>query len=199
MTQSIRKEELMEDNGSTYYGTGGSNNPGEALVRGSESERNPGWIVVGVDGSAGSRAALDWAVQEAQLRGIPVHAVMTWEEPRFYGAAGAGAPGMNPYEEITRELPTTVAHAVAQLAEDAARGHEVLITSEAIEGHPAEALLVTAKGAAMLVVGSRGHGGFAGALLGSVSQHVVAHARCPVVVVPNLTLGSDTMTRPAAD
>lgn len=177
----------MDDSDSNYYGTGGSNNPGEVQVGGTEGRRNPGRIVVGVDGSAGSGAALDWAVSEAQLRGVPVHAVMTWQEPQFYGAAGIGAPRMNPSEDMARELSTATTRAVAQLAEDASRGHDVVITSEAVEGHPAEALLLTAEDAAILVVGSRGHGGFAGVLLGSVSQHVVAHARCPVVVVPDLT------------
>ena len=175
----------MGDSDSDFYGTGGSNNPGEAQVRVTEHRRNPGRIVVGVDGSAGSGAALDWAVSEAQLRDVPVHAVMTWQEPQFYGAAGIGALGMNPSEDMARKLSTATTRAVARLAQDASRGRNVVITSEAVEGPPAEALLLAAEDAAILVVGLRGHGGFAGVLLGSVSQHVVARARCPVVVVPD--------------
>lgn len=64
------------------------------------------------------------------------------------------------------------------------REREVTIICEAVEGHPAQALVLAAADAAALVVGTRGHGGFVGALLGSVSQHVVAHARCPVIVIP---------------
>ena len=171
---------------SNYYGTGGSNNPGEARVGVTERGRNPGRIVVGIDGSAGSGAALDWAVSEAQLRGVPVHAVMTWQEPQFYRAAGIGTLGMNLSEDTTRELSTATTRAVAQLAADASRGHNVVITSEAVEGNPAEVLLLAAEDAAVLVVGSGGYGRFVGVLLGSVSQHVVAHTRCPVVVVPEI-------------
>lgn len=173
----------MNDSNGEYYGTGGSNNPDEA--QSTESRRDPERIVVGVDGSAGSGAALEWAVDEAQLRGVPVHAVMAWQPPQFYGAGNIWALGMDPSGDTARELSAAAARTVAGLAEDAAHGHDVVITSAAVEGHPAEALLRTAEDAAVLVVGSRGHGGFAGVLLGSVSQHVVAHARCPVVVVPD--------------
>jgi nucleotide-binding universal stress UspA family protein len=187
MAQMIRKEEPMDDNDSNYYGTGGSNNPDEVQVRVTEVRRSLGRIVVGVDGLAGSKAAVDWAVSEAQLRGVPIHVVMTWQEPQIYGVGEIGTLGMNPLEDITRELSTATTRAVAQLAENASLGHDVMITSEAVEGHPAEVLLFTAEDAAMLVVGSRGHGGLAGVLLGSVGQHVVPYARCPVVVVPDLT------------
>ena len=176
----------MDDSDSSYYGTAGSNNPDEAQVRLTKVQRSLRRIVVGVDGLAGSEAALDWAVGEAQLRGVPIHVVMTWQEPQIYGVGGIRTLELNPSEDMARELSTATTRAVAQLAENASRGHDVMITSEAVEGHPAEVLLFTAEDAAMLVVGSRGHGGLAGVLLGSVGQHVVPHARCPVVVVPNL-------------
>ncbi|WP_233194796.1 universal stress protein [Cryobacterium sp. M91] len=181
----------MHESSSNYYGMGGSNNPDEAQVRVTEVRHSLGRIVVGVDGLAGSEAALDWAVNEAQLRGVPMHVVMTWQEPQIYDADGIGTLGMNPPEDMARELSTATTRAVAQLAENASRGHDVMITSEAVEGHPAEVLLFTAEDAAMLVVGSRGHGGLAGVLLGSVGQHVVPHVRCPVVVVPDLIREAD--------
>ena len=147
--------------------------------------------MVGIDGLAGSEAALDWAVSEAQLRGVPLHVVMTWQEPQFYGADGIETLEINPLEDMVRELSTATTRAVAQLAENASRGHDVMITSEEVEGHPAEVLLFSAENAAMLVVGSRGHGELVGVLLGSVGQHVVPHARCPVVVVPDLIHEAD--------
>jgi nucleotide-binding universal stress UspA family protein len=186
MAQAICKEELMDDSDINYYGTEGSNDSDETRISITEVRRSLRRIVVGVDGIAGSEAAVDWAVSEAQLRGVPIHVVMTWQESQIYGADGIGTLGMNPLEDTARELSTATTRAVAQLAENASRGHDVMITSEAVKGHPAEALLLAAEDAAMLVVGSRGHGGLAGVLLGSVGQHVVPYARCPVVVVPDL-------------
>ena len=181
----------MDDRDNNYSGTAGSNDLDEAQIRVTTVHRNLGRIVVGVDGVAGSGAALDWAVSEAQLRGVPIHVVMTWQESQIYGADGIGTLGMNPLKDTTRELSSATSREVAQLAENASRGHDVMMTSEAVEGHPAEALLLAAEDAAMLVVGSRGHGGLAGVLLGSVGQHVVPHARCPVVVVPDLIHEAD--------
>ncbi|WP_233201645.1 universal stress protein [Cryobacterium sp. Y11] len=181
----------MDDSDMNYYGTERSNDSDEARIGITEVRRSLRRIVVGVDGIAGSEAAVDWAVSEAQLRGVPIHVVMTWQESQIYGADGIGTLGMNPLEDTARELSTATSRQVAQLAKNASRGHDVMITSEAVEGHPAEALLLAAEDAAMLVVGSRGHGGLAGVLLGSVGQHVVPHARCPVVVVPDLIHEAD--------
>ena len=142
-----------------------------------------GRIVIGVDGSAGSTAALEWAVREAELRGGSVHAVMAWQHPRT-NAANAWGLGMDPSIDSQRALATAAAGEAARLGEEASQGRDVAMTREAVEGHPAQALLAVAEDTDLLVVGSRGHGGFIGLLLGSVSQHVVAHARCPVVVVP---------------
>jgi nucleotide-binding universal stress UspA family protein len=141
-----------------------------------------GPIVVGVDGSASSIAALNWAVDEAEVRGVGVHAVMSWRSPTVYNppnimAVSTSLPG--------DDLAAAAASEVARIAAEAGQNRTADITAEAIEGHPAEVLISTAHGASLLVVGSRGHGGFVGALLGSVSQHVVAHAECPVVVIPD--------------
>jgi len=154
-------------------------------VRHGDGSHDAGRIVVGVDGSPGSLAALHWAVQEARLRGVAVHAVMVWQYPQYYGVPYGLDLGMDPSGDAGKTLALAANAEVARLGKEAVQGHDVEIVCEAAEGHPAEALVRTAKDAAALVVGSRGHGGFVGALLGSVSQHVVAHARCPVVLIPD--------------
>ncbi|MFB6890549.1 universal stress protein [Kitasatospora sp. NPDC056327] len=135
-------------------------------------------IVVGVDGSPASEQALRWAVDYARLVGGSVHAVAAWEYPAFYGWAGASvpAPEFNPEELAGKTLADTVARVVGA-------GSDVRITESVIPGNAAAALLEAADGAALAVVGSRGLGGFSGALLGSVSRHLTEHAPCPVVVV----------------
>ncbi|MBT8159540.1 MULTISPECIES: universal stress protein [Arthrobacter] len=144
-----------------------------------------GRIVVRVDGSDGSRAALAWAVNEAQLRGASVHAVIAWERITGPGATNGWAVGTGGPSGDTDPVMATATVEVTRLAKESVKGSDVTISCEAIEGHPAQVLVQCAEGAAALVVGSRGHGGFVGALLGSVSQHVVAHARCPVVLIPD--------------
>jgi nucleotide-binding universal stress UspA family protein len=141
-----------------------------------------GRIVVGVDGSASSAAALNWAVDEAELRGVDVHAVMAWQNPVVYNPPNIMAVSTVVSGE---DLAAAAASEVKRIAAEAGENRTAKITAEAVEGHPAEALISSADGAALLVVGSRGHGGFVGALLGSVSHHVVAHAECPVVVIPD--------------
>jgi nucleotide-binding universal stress UspA family protein len=136
-----------------------------------------GRIVVGVDGSPHSEEALRWAVGQARLTGRPVDAVISWRFPEDYSIGGAAVLTTFPWEEVaTTIVDDTVAQVVGP-----SDAHRV---SRRVEvGHPAEVLLDAAEDAALLVVGSRGRGGFAGLLLGSVSQSVVARAACPVVVV----------------
>jgi nucleotide-binding universal stress UspA family protein len=140
-----------------------------------------GRTVVGVDGSAGSLAALDWAVKETRLRGGVVHVVVAWLRPQLYAGSEFGL-GMDP--SLDAGVAAAAAAEAGRVTAEAGQFDELVMTSSAVEGHPAHVLLEAAEGADMLVVGSRGHGGFLGALLGSVSQHVVAHCSCPVVVVP---------------
>ncbi|PYI64543.1 universal stress protein UspA [Arthrobacter livingstonensis] len=147
--------------------------------------QSAGRIVVGVDGSDGSLAALAWAVGEAKLRGIRLHAVLAWQPPEFYPAPNGWTPRRGPSGESAQQLADAALAEVTGHGEAAAAGQGVTISCEAVEGHPAQMLVLSAEDAAMVVVGSRGHGGFLGALLGSVSQHVAAHARCPVVVIPD--------------
>jgi nucleotide-binding universal stress UspA family protein len=141
-----------------------------------------GSIVVGVDGSASAMAALNWALDEAELRGVGVHAVMAWQNPVVYNPPNIMAVGMAVSGD---DLAAAAQSEVERIVAEAGQNRAANVTSEAVEGHPAEALISAAHGASLLVVGSRGHGGFVGALLGSISHHVVAHAECPVVVIPD--------------
>ena len=140
-------------------------------------------IVVGVDGSASSTAALAWAVKQAALTGALVDAVIAWEVPANYSFLVQVPVDIN-YAEIAAQV------AADAIAEVSGPGEPVKIRSTATEGSPARVLVDASKGAELLVVGSRGHGGFAEALLGSVSQHCVHHATCPVVVIRHPVTGS---------
>jgi nucleotide-binding universal stress UspA family protein len=136
-------------------------------------------IVVGVDGSDQAIAALEWALDEGQLRGAEVEVIH---------AAYLFFPDLSETAVITEE-PNMVLRAEELLRKTVepalATRPGVQVTTRAVQGPPARTLLDAAAGADLLVVGSRGRGGFAGLLLGSVSQQVVHHAPCPVVVVPS--------------
>ena len=137
-------------------------------------------IVAGVDGSPASVMALRWAIRQARLTGAVVEAVIAWQYPAStagYAWAPMAMPEVIDYEEIAEK---TVAEAISAVADT---GSDVRISTIVREGNAAEALIDAAVHADLLVVGSRGHGGFAGALLGSVSRHCVQHAPCPVVVI----------------
>jgi nucleotide-binding universal stress UspA family protein len=133
-----------------------------------------GRVVVGVDGSPSSETALGWAIEHARATGRPVDAVSVWEFPATYGILPG--PEHDFHGQAAQVLDKSVRNTVG--ADDVVR-----VRQRVLRGHPARALLDAAEGADLLVVGCRGHGGFAGMLLGSVSQHVAAHAACPVVVV----------------
>lgn len=142
-------------------------------------------IVVGVDGSAEATRALAWALEEAAVRNGRVSVIHAYSAPvpyEAYYAAGAHWPEM---AEEARKAAEELLQEVIGAAEVPAG---VEVTSQIVEQvNPARALIEASESAAMVVVGSRGRGGFAGLLLGSVSQQVVHHARCPVVVVPHDT------------
>jgi nucleotide-binding universal stress UspA family protein len=133
-------------------------------------------IVVGVDGSEWSHDALRWAVDEARRRQAAVQAVFAWTFP--YAVPVVGHPS-DP-EWLQREAEK---HLEALLRQELGEALDVEVTSRVKEGPAARVLLDAARRASLLVVGSRGRGGFAGLVLGSVSQHCAQHARCPVVVV----------------
>ena len=144
--------------------------------------KNSSRIVVGVDGSPSSRSALRWAVRQALLTGGTVDAIMAWHVPAAMAgyAWGQGPVGLDDVAE--RETDTRKA-LDAVISEEVESADRHLVTARAINGHPAQALLNAAAGADLLVVGSRGHGAFAEALIGSVSQYCVHHAHSPVLVM----------------
>lgn len=134
-------------------------------------------IFAGVDGSSGSIAALRWAWKEAQLRGIGLDVVACWQYP--VGPAIAPPPvSAHDLEQVVRQEAEAAIQAVVGSERTAA---DVVLT--VLEGSPSLRLLDLGATAEMIVVGSRGRGGFAGLLLGSVSQHLAQHAPCPVVIV----------------
>lgn len=135
-------------------------------------------VVVGVDGSPGSSTALAWAAEEAARRGAVLRVVHGWSIPSMVYPVYLTA-------EAFAELPGQARHRLDEQVADVL-GPEPPVPIEMVveEGRPAEVVLEAAKGAAMVVVGSRGRGGFAGLLLGSVSSQVAHHAPCPVVIVP---------------
>ena len=136
-------------------------------------------IVVGIDGSAESHMALQWAVDEARLRGAQLGVVHAWQ-PIAIGAYPYG--GTAAFDPADLEAGATALADEAMADVDVSGlGSPPTVTIPCAS--PASALVEAAKGAAMVVVGSRGRGGFTGLLLGSVSQQVVHHAPCPVVIV----------------
>jgi nucleotide-binding universal stress UspA family protein len=163
-------------------------------------------IVVGVDGSPGARGALAWAATEARLRQAVLQVVYAYQihgsafhdyDPIEHSVPGAASPDLQPSEQ---DEPATMPGR-ARVAEAFQNEADDLLDSllgefeEALTGidvqrsvindrHPGKALLEASRGADLLVVGSRGHGGFTELMLGSVSHSVVLHAVCPVVVVP---------------
>lgn len=148
------------------------------------STHRGGRVVVGVDGSAGSKAALKWAVTQAQMSGSSVDALIAWERAKGPGATNGWAVGTGGPSDDKEPIEAIAKAELVRLAEQAARGSRVKISCRAVEGHPAQVLVEDAADANVLVVGARGHAGFVGGVLGSVSQHVVAHARCPVAFIP---------------
>ncbi|TDB95511.1 universal stress protein [Actinomadura sp. 7K534] len=148
------------------------------IVRGDPEpppEDGPGRVVVGVDGSPASRAALAAAFAEAGLHGLSVHAVVAWESvPVDDLPPLADEAGMRQAAEAR----------LARMMDALRDSHPgVEVRAEVVHGAPREVLTQAADGARLLVVGSRGLGGFRGLMLGSVGQALVQHAPCPVAVV----------------
>jgi nucleotide-binding universal stress UspA family protein len=133
-----------------------------------------GLIVVGVDGSEGSKAALRWAVRQAGFTGAVVQAVVAWQYPMFLGWAAVGIDDTD-YPQIAEE---TVTGAIAEVA-----GPTAPVKASVVEGYAGQVLVDASADAELLVVGSRGYSAFADALLGSVSTYCVHHAHCPVTVI----------------
>jgi nucleotide-binding universal stress UspA family protein len=148
-----------------------------------------GKVVVGVDASPGSLRALEWALEEARLRRASLCVVHAWMLPLIEALPEpwvVGSPSLGPSDDEVRSHVEAAARDVLSASVDRARSAapELEIVAELVEGRAPVALLDAAGDADLLVVGSRGRGGFAGLLLGSVSGQCVHHAPCPVVVVP---------------
>jgi nucleotide-binding universal stress UspA family protein len=137
-------------------------------------------IVVGIDGSEQSNQALRWAVEEARLRGANIRAVHAWMPP-----ATTLMPGPAPGFDLAAAQPglqEASTRLVRAMVEEVAGDAEVSVEPVAIEGPAVQVLAEEARDAEMLVVGSRGRGGFTGLLLGSVSQALAHHSPCPVLI-----------------
>lgn len=140
-----------------------------------------GWrtIVVGVDGSPSSRKALTWAAAEAGSHGAEVLVVNVWEHTLLPPAGSVSVSEHyvpDPSQRTTDDLLQVIKE---ELGDDP----PVSVRATVKQGRPAKVLIDESANADLLVVGQRGHGGFAGLVLGSVSQHVAAYAKCPVTVV----------------
>ena len=138
-------------------------------------------ILVGIDGSETARHALEWALEEARLRKLPVEVVHAWQmvyavEPM----AGAGAMQFSP-QELAADAQATL----DEVVDSAVRPDgDVEIVRSVVEGSPGRSLVERADGAVMIVVGRHGHHPILAKLLGSVAEYVVHHSSCPVAVIP---------------
>jgi nucleotide-binding universal stress UspA family protein len=139
-------------------------------------------IVVGVDQSEGAKAALAFAHEEARLRDATLRAVHAWQFGYIdYTGFGGAAPAIG--GDISELREAAAAALDATVREALPSPGDVKIEQRVVEGSAGAALVDESRNADLLVVGSRGHGGFAQLLLGSVSQQCAQHAACPVVIV----------------
>jgi nucleotide-binding universal stress UspA family protein len=139
-------------------------------------------ILVGIDGSGHSRRALEWAIREAAVRHAPLTVLTVQQAVIGYWGSPVLYPGDEDLAEHGRKVAQEETDSVLEKIGRESRPSSV--TVRAVNGLPAEALLEAAADADMLVVGSRGAGGFKRLLMGSVGIQVTHHARCPVVVIP---------------
>ena len=137
-------------------------------------------VLVGIDGSKESRDALRYAADEARAHGAALLVLLAYSLPAPLVTIGYGQPRWREDEGWREDAQGLLQRTVHETLGD---DSDVQVTTEVVEGPPAPALIDASKDADLLVVGTRGHGGFAGMLLGSVSQHLTAHAACTVVVV----------------
>jgi nucleotide-binding universal stress UspA family protein len=135
-------------------------------------------VVVGVDGSDPSVAALSWASRYGAATGAAVRAVRVWHYP-----TGAGLPPGKTPEPVEGEVEGWVGNDLSDAVAKASPDASAQIETKIVYGHPAQALIDESRGESLLVLGHRGHGGFTAALTGSIVIHCVNHAACPVVVV----------------
>jgi nucleotide-binding universal stress UspA family protein len=137
-------------------------------------------IVVGVDGSECAEKALAEAIREAQLRAGHLRVICAWQLPTSAYGMGGFVPTL---DEATTDAFRQSAQTVVDASLERAKQAGIACDGKAVEGQAAALLLKESEHASLVVVGNRGHGGFGSLLLGSVSQQVVHHAHCPVLVV----------------
>ncbi|WP_051899089.1 universal stress protein [Sciscionella sediminilitoris] len=149
-------------------------------------------IIVGIDGSQYSLAALHWALPEARRRACPIRAVLVWRMAQFLSS---GPPDLGGLPAMREERPDPI---YRQRLEDTVAATDgdrdgSPVSTELLQGKPAETLVSASAHAQLLVLGSHGRGRLADALVGSVAQYCVRHAHCPVVLIPS---GSATAENP---
>jgi nucleotide-binding universal stress UspA family protein len=138
-------------------------------------------IIVGFDGSVHAQRALEWAVKEAAVRDEPLTVLTVWRTAVGYW----GAPVMYPGDKESADNARAAAQDAVEKAMAAVGDKPASVRVRAVSGIAAAELVAESAGADLLVIGSRGTGGFARLLLGSVATQVTHHAHCPVVVVPD--------------
>lgn len=163
----------------TTFGTDGGSREGGS--RDGDRWHDGGAWVVGVDGSSCSRHALEWATQHAPSRAAALHLVTAWQVPIIAPVAAAG-PASMVYDD--RGLEDAAREEVERLAREARTSVTVPVESIVVHGGPASALLEAAAHGSLLVVGSRGRGGFSRLMLGSTSSQCATHAEVPTAVIP---------------
>ncbi len=134
-------------------------------------------VVVGVDGSESSKHALRWAARQAGFTGATLEVVTGWDYPAFLWLPRRPFPTASTTARLAgRALDQTIEEVFGE-------DRPPRVETRVVPKHPAQALVELSEGAELLVVGSRGYGGFADALLGSVSTYCIHHAHCPVTVI----------------
>lgn len=139
-------------------------------------------IIVGVDGSGHSQRALKWAMNEAAVRHVPLGVLTV--HTAIVGYLGGGVVTSPRDVELTEQAQAAVEAETGKALADLAGPHPGSVTVRAVYGFPVEELISASKGADLVVLGSRGAGGFTRLLMGSTAGQVVQHAHCPVVIVP---------------
>ena len=138
-------------------------------------------IIVGFDGSYYCQRALEWGMNEAAIRHVPITVITVYQPiAGYWGSTVSYQDDRTVAERARQEAQEAADKALAALGDD----RPASVTVETVSGNPGEEILIAARGAAMIVVGTRGAGGFARLLMGSVSTHLTYHATCPVVVIP---------------
>jgi nucleotide-binding universal stress UspA family protein len=135
-----------------------------------------GRVVVGIDGSDTSKVALRWAAEEAAQKKMLIDVVIVWQRPVSYGWYVGDLSGIDWFGDFDKLVTTVVDETFGAHRPPGLRTY-------VLEGDPAHRLIEHASGAQLLIVGSRGTGGFLGLSLGSVSAKCAAHATCPVLIV----------------